>query len=594
MHVKKVYKRSKVHCITVPSGIFRVRRNGKECWTGNSNRETGLYTQDAMPAKGSGGQAKRIGGLEINALLSHGAIENLKDVMLIRGNRNEDYWNALKFGKPIPTPEVPFIYNKFINLLKAGGVNVRRDRDTQQLATMTDADVDRMAHGEIETSDTVDSHTLNEKRGGLFDPGVTGGSTGKKWGKITLANPIPNPVMEEPIKKLLGITGKQYRAILAGTEELNGMTGGEAIKSALGGIDIDNEIRRNKNEIRHKRGAARDAAVKKLRYLSAVKKTGVSPEDWVISKIPVIPPVFRPISQMGDTLLVSDMNDLYRDVIEMNNSVKELSGDLSGDALAKEKLDLYDSVKAVYGWGDPITPEARSKRLKGAARQIMGDNPKHGLAQSKLLSKTVDLVSRGVVTPDPDLDMDTVGIPEKTAWEVYSPFVQRRLVQRGIPPVRAREMIKDQSKEAKEELLNEMDKRPILLNRAPSWHKYNIMAFNPVLVDDDTIHTSPLIVTGFNMDFDGDATNIHVPASDKAVAEAKDILLPSKNLFSGGDLKSLRHEISKEMLLGLYHMTREPSKKQPVVFRTLKEAREAYNHGLIAANDPIVIRDSGA
>ena len=316
------------------------------------------------------------------------------------------------------------------------------------------------------------------------------------------------------------------------------------------------------------------------------------PSKWMISKIPVLPPVFRPVSRMGDVALTADLNELYRDVLENSKSFKELKQDLPDSELQDERLNIYKSVAAAYGLGDPITPEGQSKHLKGAIRQVIGDNPKTGMYQSKVLSKPVDVVGRGVVTPDANLDMDQLGIPADTAWELYKPFVMRSLVRRGYPAIRASEMIEARDKTAGSALFDEMQHRPVLMDRAPTWHKFNLMAFYPHVVDGHTVRVSPLVTKGFTMDFDGDQANFHVPVSDKAVAQAKQKMLPSANLTSLTDLKSVRHSPSMEMTMGLYQLTREPSKAQVKVFRTSKEAKEAYRNGDIRANDPIEILDS--
>jgi len=550
----------------------------------------GGYTGDMQPAKGGKTGAKRFSNMDINALLAHGAPEVIKDGLLIRGNKNEDYWNALRAGRPLPEPETPFIYNKFMSTLKAGGVNVRKEGDLLTIMPMTNADVDRLSSGEIKNSRTVGIKGQNSAPGGLFDDAITGGSGGTKWGHVTLAEPMPNPVMEEPIRRVLGLKVKQFHDILTGREELNGETGGKAIRKALGAIDVDKQIEDYTNEVKNTRGARRDNAVKALRYLSAAKKQNISPTDWVIDKVPIIPPAFRPISQVGDMLKASDMNGLYRDVIETNNSISDLRADLPEIELADEKLALYKSVTAAFGLGEPITPDGVSKRWKGAIRQVIGTSPKTGMFQSKVISKTVDSVGRGVVVPNPTFDMDTVGIPESKAWTIYRPFIIRRLARRGVPQVKATEMIEEKHKDAKEAMLEEMDKRPVIIDRAPTWHKMNLLAFKPVLTDTDAIQVSPLIVSGFNMDFDGDQANFHVPVSDKAVSQAWDKMTPSKNLFSINDLKSPQHAPSKEMAMGLYQLTQKPSDKPPVVFSSLKEAKKAFREGLIKANDPIVIK----
>lgn len=577
--------------LTVPNHILRVRRNGKECWTGNSGRNVGGYTMDHQPAKGGSTGSKRLGGFDINALLAHGATDVIKDAQLIRGTRNEDYWNALRMGRPLQEPGVPFIYDKFMAMLKAGGINTQRKGDIISIMPLTNTDVEGISAGEIKTSDLLDSRKLEPIPGGLFDRKVTGGLTGNRWGHVTLTDKMPNPVMEEPIRRILGLTQKRMRNIISGREELNGLTGGQAIEKALLDLDVDKMITKYKGDAKTLRGANRDSAVKALRYLTAAKKQDIKPSDWLINKVPILPPTFRPVSQMGDIMLVPDINELYRDLIEVNNGIKTMRKDLPESALADDKENLYDAVKAAYGVGDPITAEGRSKRLKGAIRQVIGNNPKRGLFQSKLISKTVDVVGRGVIAPDPDLDMDSIGIPEDKAWTLYKPFVIRKLVRRGIPAARAAEMVENRSKEARSMLDDEVKARPVIANRAPTWHKFNLLAFYPKIVDEDVIRVSPLIVAGFNADFDGDQMNFHVPASDKAVQEAQEKMLPSKNLFAVKDLKSPQHTPSKEMVMGLYQMTKAPTKKPPKVFHNIKEAREAYNQGLIGMNDPIVIQN---
>jgi len=299
--------------------------------------------------------------------------------------------------------------------------------------------------------------------------------------------------------------------------------------------------------------------------------------------------VFRPVSRLGDITIEADLNELYRDVIETNDAIKGLRKDLPETALADEKEKLYNAVTAVMGLGDPITPEGRARRLKGAIRTIIGDSPKTGFFQSRVLSKPVDVVGRSVVTPDPNLDMDSIGIPEEAAWNLYKDFVTRSLVRRNIPVHKALEMIDERHPQARDILIQEMDNRPVIVDRAPTWHKFNLLAFKPHLVKGDTVHVSPLITKGFTMDFDGDAVNFHVPVSDKAVTQANDKMLPSKNLFSLTDLKSVRHSPQQELALGLYLLTREESKKPPVRFKTAADAKRAYKAGLIDANDPIII-----
>ena len=578
--------------VTVPTGVVRVRRNGKECWTCNSGRSTGAYTIDRQPARGGAetAQAKKLGGFDVNALLSHGATEVIRDAQLIRGTRNEEFWNALRMGRPLPEPGVPFVYEKFLETLRAGGINTKRQGDVISLLPLTDADVDRLGAEPLMSAGGVQSKNLEPVPGGLFDKTITGGLIGKKWSRIDLPEPVPNPIMEEPIRRLLGLTEKGLRDVLAGRAEINGKTGGAAVQEALAAVDIDKEIDKRKADAYRLRGAGRDAAIKSLRFLSAAKKQGLHPANWMITKVPVIPPIFRPVSRMGDILLVPDLNDLYRDVFEISSNLRNLRKELPESELSDEKESLYDAVIAAYGIGEAVSEDGKARRLKGALRQVIGRSAKYGLFQSKVISKNVDVVGRGVITPDPGLDMDSIGLPEDKAWTLYKPFIQRRLVRRGIPGTRAQELIEQRSKEARTALEQEMEVRPIIANRAPTWHKFNLMAFHPHIVQEDVIRVSPLITVGFNADFDGDQMNFHVPVSEKAVREAEAKMLPSRNLFRMSDLRSVQPAPGKEMLLGLYQLTRAPSRKRPVIFNTSEEARAAYKRGEIELNDPIVIR----
>ena len=528
--------------------------------------------------------------------IAHGALvgnsENLRDTMLIRGSRNDDYWTALKLGRPLPEPGTPFIFEKFQNLLRAGGVSPRRKDDVISLMPMTDKEVDKMAEHEISGSGTVDARTLEPVKGGLFDAKATGGVVGRRWGRITLHEPMPNPVMAEPIRRLLGLKQRELEDVVAGDMKVGGMTGGAALQHALEGLDVDKEMEKAREETGRLRGSARDDAVKRFRYLNAAKKQGVHPSEWMITKVPVLPPVFRPVSSMGGVLLSADMNDMYRDLIESNNAIKDLKTELPGEALNDERRRVYGAVKAAYGLDEAVSEEGAAKGLKGALRQIIGNRGKYGLFQAKLTSRPVDTVGRATATPDPELDMDTVGIPEKKAWEVFAPFVLRRLVKSGIPPVKAKEEMDRQSTDAKRALHAEMLARPVMIDRAPGWWKFNVLAQRAVIVKDDTMHVSPLIGSGFNLDFDGDAMNFHVPVSERAVKEAWEKMLPSRNLFKTTDKgASVMHSPGKEMLMGLWKLTGPANEGKPVkVFNSVAEARAAYHKGEIDVNDPIEIR----
>ena len=550
----------------------------------------GAYTQDEQPAKGGIDGAKRISGFDQNALLSHGATEVIKDAVTLRGQMNDEYWRKFRLGLPVDEPGVPFIYQKFLNTLKAGGVNVVEKGDVTSIMPQTDKDIDELAGGRvIESSRMVDAD-LKPVEGGLFDLGKTGGAGGRQWSMIMLPEPVPNPMMEEPVRRVLGLTAKRMEAILSGAEELNGKTGGEAIKAALDKVNVGSMIAQARSDIQNRRGSQRDNAVKVLGYLKAAEKMNMKPSDWMITRVPVLPPMFRPVSKVGDVALIPDMNELYKELIETKDNYEILKPELPASALTAERLGIYKAVKAAYGLGDPVTAEGQAKNLKGAIRQIIGTTPKLGQFQFKVVSKTQDLVGRSVTVPDRNLDMDQIGLPEEMAWQIYRPFVERKLVQRGYSPVDVKNMVDEQNPTAKHILEDVMSERPVLMDRAPTWHKFNIMAFRPHIVDGHSIHICPLIDSGFNMDHDGDTVNIHVPASEKAAKQAMEKMLPSKNLFSLTDMKSMRYKPEKEQVSGLWALTRGKTRRPVTVFSSKAEAIKAYRTGQIGPNDPIEIK----
>ena len=464
----------------------------------------GGYTQDQQPAKGGETGAKKISGFDVNALLSHGATEVLKDAMTIRGQKNEEYWRQLRLGLPIPEPGVPFIYQKFLNNLRAGGINVVEKGDTTSLMPQTDKEIEKLAGGRIIDSAQMVDANMNPVKGGLFDLGKTGGAGGTRWSMIELPEPIPNPVMEEPVRRVLGLTSKKMSDILSGKEQLNGKTGGAAIKEALENIDTEKLIAQARSDIKTKRGSVRDNAIKVLGYLTSSNDMKIKPAEWMISKVPVIPPAFRPISKVGDVALVPDTNELYKELLENKHNYELLKESLPDSALTDERLNIYKSVKAAFGLGNSITAEGQAKNLKGPIRQIIGTVPKWGQFQSKVVAKNQDLVGRSVTVPDKNLSMDQIGIPEDMAWTMYKPFVTRKLVQRGYSPIDAGKTIEEKTPTARHILDDVMKEKPVLMDRAPTWHKFNIMAFKPFITDGKEIRVCPMIDSGYNMDHDGD------------------------------------------------------------------------------------------
>jgi hypothetical protein len=554
-------------------------------------RSTGGYTAEGTPAKGGSEGAKRIGMLDLGALLSHGAGQVIRDAKMVRGQANPEYWSQFMAGYSPPLPKVPHVYNKFVNQLKAAGINTVREGTKTHIMAMTDKDVDSLAGDrEIKNSETVDwKGLMKPKAGGLFDETMTGGHGGNRWSKITLHEPMPNPVMEDPIRRVLGITEKQFRGVLAGQATLFDKTGPEAIQAALAKINLPKAIEQTRQDIKSGRKTIRDAAVRKLGFLKSAEATGVHPKDWMMSKVAVLPPLFRPVTTMGSKKLplVDDANYLYKELLDANHVLRETSG--AFDSYGDERLGLYDAVKAVSGLGDPQQPKNVERNVKGFLSKIFGSSPKYGTVQRKLLSSTVDLVGRAVITPNPDLDMDQVALPEEKAWDIYKPFVVRGLVRRGMPRMQALDAVEGKNKAAFEELHTQMNSRPIVINRAPVLHRYGLMAFYPRLTKNKVMEVNPVITKGFGADFDGDAMQYHVPSTDDAAKEAIHKMLPSKNLFSAASFKA-HYVPNKDYQTGLYvASSRTNHKSKPHVYRTKRDAMAAYKRGEIGVDTQVHI-----
>ena len=471
-------------------------------------RDTGGYTYEDMPSRGGPEGAKKLGVLDINAMLSHGATSVLKDAKTVRGQKNDNYWRAFQMGHTPPSPEVPMVYKKFLGHMIASGINVRKSGTQLNIMALRDKDIDELSRGEIRDPRGVNANTMKEIEGGLFDKGITGGHNGTNWSHIKLDEPLPNPIMEEPIRRLLGMTQNQLESVLSGTEKLNGRTGGAAIKEALARIKLPDLKRKTEEIINSGVKSRRSDAIKTLSYINMMEKTGLDPQDFVLNKVPVLPPVFRPIAATSNFVIKTDANSLYVDLMKHNEALRDMKQSFGKDGAGEERLNLYKSFKALTGLGDSINPKLKNQGVTGLLKQVFGpSSPKLGMFQYRVLGGTVDQAGLAVVTPNPSLNMDEVGMPEGHAWTLYKKFVVRKLVQRGMKPTEAIKAVKNKSAQAADVLDEVMADRPVIVNRAPTLHKYNLMAFYPQLVKGNTLNVSPLVTGGFNMDFDGNCVD---------------------------------------------------------------------------------------
>lgn len=560
-----------------------------------SARGLGKYSAEGQPARGAddGAQAKRMSGQELFAHLSHGAYDFNREGSLLRGRRNDDYWAAFMSGQQRGEPQVPEQYIGMLDRMRAAGINPVRRGSKTQLMAMTDADVDKLAGDRIVTiADTVNLHKdLEPVKNGLFDKRLFG--EGDKFAAIRLPEAMPNPVFEEPIRRMLNLTEKEYRNILGGRQELPGYgSGPEAFAKRLKAMNLDEEINKARVEIAGTRKVARDNAIRRLTYFKGLKRAGTQPSDLMISKVPVLPTRFRPIAQLQGKggVMINDANFLYKELMHAGEALVGLQGKV--DDLHDERLAMYDAHKALIGLSDPTTQELQQRKVKGLLKTVLGkSSPKTGMMQRRLLSGNVDTIGRGTVMVDSKLDMDSVGLPKDMAFKIYEPYIVRNLVQRGIPRVQALEFIKDKSKEATDALVMEMKRRPVTISRAPILHKYGTLGMWPHLVRGDSIRTNPVATQPMGMDFDGDSVNISVPHSPRAVREVVERMMPSKMLISPADFKTPMFIPAQDHLLGTYQASVSPSKpKTTRYFESLDAAKAAFRRGEISVDTPISIQ----
>lgn len=550
-------------------------------------RNQAAYTMDDQPAKGGKDGSKRLGLMESFSLLSHGATEVMRDAKLIRGQRNDDFWRLYRLGMNPPEPRISRQYQKFEAMLQGSGINLKKKGTQTQVLPMTDADVQALAGDrEITSSATVDFDSGEPVEGGLFDIAKTGGADGTKWSYVKLPEKLPNPIMEEPVKSLLGLTGKQFERVLSGEDDLHGLTGGKAIEQALRGLNIEEEMRTTKEIIRSGKRTARDKAVKRLGYLTSLHNNQIKPQELMMERVPVVPPRFRPVSRMEGVDLVSDVNYLYKEMLEAKENYEQAAHHFGtpGDT----RLDLYNTFKAATGMGKPVSQENQQRNVRGLLKQVLGDSPKYGFYQRSVIGQPVDLVGRGVIVPEPDYDIDEVGLPAEAGWEIFKPFIIRDLTRRGKSAVNAIKSYTDRSLDAQEAMKRVIEERPLIINRAPSLHKHNLTAHQVRLVPGNAIRLPVPILAGHGADFDGDALNFHVPVSDKAVREAKDKMMPSRMLYSAKDFQV--HMLPTQgYAMGLYHGSTGDSGRQRRTFRTSQDVIEAYRSGEIGPTDPITV-----
>ncbi|MDE5600122.1 MAG: DNA-directed RNA polymerase subunit beta' [Oscillospiraceae bacterium] len=370
--------------------------------------------------------------------------------------------------------------------------------------------------------------------------------------------------------------------------------GAEAIKELLSDIDFEALIKNLKKEIENSTGQKRVKAIRRLEIAEAFINSGNKPEWMILDVIPVIPPDIRPMVQLdGGRFATSDLNDLYRRVINRNNRLKRLLELNAPDIIVRnEKRMLQEAVDALIDNGRRGRPGTgpNNRPLKSLSDMLKG---KQGRFRQNLLGKRVDYSGRSVIVVGPELKMYQCGLPKEMALELFKPFVMKRLVETGSASniKSARKMVERARPEVWDALETVIKGHPVLLNRAPTLHRLGIQAFEPVLVEGKALKLHPLSCTAYNADFDGDQMAVHVPLSAEAQAEARFLMLAANNLLKPSDGKPVTVP-TQDMVLGSYYLTllKEGDKGEGKTFRDFNEAIMAYHEGDVTLHAPINVR----
>ena len=370
--------------------------------------------------------------------------------------------------------------------------------------------------------------------------------------------------------------------------------GAEAIQKLLAEIDLDKLSKELREELEHANGQKRVRLLKRLECVESFLESNQRPEWMIMTVIPVIPPDLRPLLQLdGGRFATSDLNDLYRRVINRNNRLKRLLELGAPDIIVRnEKRMLQEAVDALIDngrRGRPVTG-ANNRALKSLSDMLKG---KQGRFRQNLLGKRVDYSGRSVIVVGPELKMYQCGLPKEMALELFKPFVMMDLVEKEKANniKSARKMVERARPEVWDSLETVIKGHPVLLNRAPTLHRLGIQAFEPVLVEGRAIKLHPLVCTPFNADFDGDQMAVHLPLSTEAQREAKMLMLASGNLLKPSDGEPVTVP-TQDMILGSYYLTlvNPEDKGHGKVFRDEAEAMMAYSEGLITLQAPIKVR----
>lgn len=572
------------------------------------------YDTNLVPRGGGESGAQSLGSLGVYGALAAGLKQNLGEMQTLKSDKPqaEALWDSLANGKPLPTPQVPFVYSKFDSLLQAAGLNTQKRGNSLQIMPLTDKEILEKAGGKngrvTNPSATVMAKNMKPESGGIFDTRIFG-TDKQNWGYIQLAEPMPNPIFAKTIINVLGIKGGESKRVseaqllhkvISGEIQVNGKSGGQAIRDALGKLDIDKEMKKLKSRIDdpNVKGADLSRATFTYKSLSALKEQGKSLSDaYTLKYLPVLPPIYRPFQESSDGQdRIDPMNQLYRRLGMVNTSLEQqIKEGIPHKRLLRNQADLYQEMQNLIG----TTPkgkkaldidfqgkDVKNRHLPGILHTIAGESPKDGFFQDRIIGKKQDYTARATIIADPGLGADEIGVPKKIAFELFRPMVAHRLVQMGMNPFDAQKEISNRTATAEAMLQREIEHRPVLMKRDPVLHQYGIIGQNVRLTDSRAIKVSPLVLPPIGGDIDGDAVALMLPVSQGAIEEVRR-LLPSNRMLSSSTGEVL-FTPTNEASLALYRMSL-PKRETKHAFATKDEAEKAFLANKVLLDDVITL-----
>ena len=395
------------------------------------------------------------------------------------------------------------------------------------------------------------------------------------------------------------LTESRYRELRSSQGEVfKASMGAEAVLEVLKGLDMAKLRGDLQDEIRSTSGQRRKKAIKRLRVMEAFRKSENNPEWMVFTTLPVLPPELRPMVQLdGGRFATSDLNDLYRRVINRNNRLKRLIELQAPEIIVRnEKRMLQEAVDALVDNGrrGRAVSGSHNHKLKSLSDLLRG---KQGRFRQNLLGKRVDYSGRSVIIVGPELKLHQCGLPRRMALELFKPFVMNRLVMKGYAHnIKSAKRLAEKARPEVWDILEEVVKdRPVLLNRAPTLHRLGIQAFHPVLIEGSAIRLHPLVTTAFNADFDGDQMAVHVPLSREAVREANRLMLSTNNMLAPSSGEPIVSP-TLDMVLGCFYMTQieEGAKGTGHLFTNFEDARLGYEMGVVGLRALVKVKKNGS